>query len=214
VISKVDVRDAAGVRKAMAEGIAELGHLDIVVANAGISPLGNPDVQAFQDSVDVDLVGVINVIGSSLAHVAAGASLIATGSAAAFMPNTVDNGGPGGAGYGFAKRTLSLYMHELARELAPHSIRANVVHPTNCNTGMLNSDPMYQIFRPDLEHPTREDAMIAFPAMQALPIPYVEPSDISNAVLFLASDDSRYVTGIQLRVDAGAYLKIAEPFRI
>lgn len=216
IVSKTDVRDAAGIRKAIADGVSQLGHLDIVVANAGISPLDNPDVQSFQDSVEVDLVGVINVMGGALPHIKAGASLIATGSVAAFLPGSVDNPatGPGGAGYGFAKRTLSLYMQELARQLAPQSIRVNVVHPTNCNTGMLNSDPMYRVFRPDLEHPTREDALVAFPAMQALPVPYIEPIDISNAVLFLASDDSRYVTGIQLRVDAGAYLNVAEPFRI
>ncbi len=81
-------------------------------------------------------------------------------------------------------------------------IRVNVVHPTNCNTDMLHSQPMYDSFRPDLENPTREDAMLAFPVQQAMPIPYVEPRDISNAVLFLASDESRYVTGMQLRVDA------------
>ncbi|MCW2621120.1 MAG: short-chain dehydorgenase/reductase [Frankiales bacterium] len=216
IVSRVDVRDAAGIRQAMADGVAELGHLDIVVANAGISPLDNPDVQSFQDAIEVDLVGVINVMGASLAHVKAGASLIATGSVAAFLPGSVDNpaAGPGGAGYGFAKRTLALYIHELARQLAPQSIRANVVHPTNCNTGMLNSDPMYRVFRPDLEHPTREDALEAFPAMQALPVPYIEPNDISNAVVFLASDDARYVTGLQFRVDAGAYLNVAEPFRI
>ncbi|WP_029431772.1 SDR family oxidoreductase, partial [Blastococcus sp. URHD0036] len=107
----------------------------------------------------------------------------------------------------YAKLQLSEFMHEIARNVAPRMIRANVVHPTNCNTNMLNSAPMYRAFRPDLENPTREDALLAFPAQQLLPIPYVEPIDISNAVLFLASDESRYVTGLQLRVDAGSYLK-------
>jgi NAD(P)-dependent dehydrogenase (short-subunit alcohol dehydrogenase family) len=74
-------------------------------------------------------------------------------------------------------------------------------------TDMLFSEPMYQSFRPDLEHPTRQDAELAFGVQQGMPIPWVEPSDISNAVLFLASDESRYVTGLQLRVDAGGYLK-------
>jgi NAD(P)-dependent dehydrogenase (short-subunit alcohol dehydrogenase family) len=72
---------------------------------------------------------------------------------------------------------------------------------------MLNSAPMYRQFRPDLESPTRDDALLAFPVMQAMPTPYVEPSDISNAVCFLASDESRYVTGLQFKVDAGAMLK-------
>jgi NAD(P)-dependent dehydrogenase (short-subunit alcohol dehydrogenase family) len=106
-----------------------------------------------------------------------------------------------------AKKMLSEYVHELARNLAPLKIRANVIHPTNCNTDMLHSDPMYRSFRPDLDNPTRQDAELAFPVQQAMPIPYIEPADISNAVLFLASDESRYITGMQLRVDAGGYLK-------
>jgi NAD(P)-dependent dehydrogenase (short-subunit alcohol dehydrogenase family) len=106
-----------------------------------------------------------------------------------------------------AKILLSNYVHDLARNVAPRKIRANVVHPTNCNTDMLQSDPMYRSFRPDLEYPTRQDAELAFPVQQAMPIPYVEPVDISNAVLFLASDEARYITGMQLRVDAGGYLK-------
>jgi len=106
-------------------------------------------------------------------------------------------------GYMVANRMLSEYIHELARNLAPRKIRANVVHPANVNTDMLHSEPMYQAFCPDLEHPTRQDAELAFPVQQAMPIPYVEPVDISNAVLFLASDEARYITGMQLRVDAG-----------
>jgi NAD(P)-dependent dehydrogenase (short-subunit alcohol dehydrogenase family) len=114
---------------------------------------------------------------------------------------------PGGTGYAFAKRALAEYVHELAVNLAPRRIRANAVHPTNVNTPMLQSDPMYRSFRRDLENPTREDAERAFPAMQAMPIPYVEPVDISNAVVFLASDEARYITGVTLPVDAGSLLK-------
>jgi SDR family mycofactocin-dependent oxidoreductase len=214
VTSKTDVRDPAAVRAAMAKGVDALGRLDVVVANAGISPLANPDIQAFQDTVDVNLVGVINVIGASLEHVTTGASLIATGSVAAFMNGGVDTAGPGGAGYGYAKRALAQYINDLALQLAPRSIRANAVHPSNCDTGMLHSDPMYRLFRPDLENPSREDVEGAFLTLQAMPVPFVEPRDVSAAVLWLASDDSRYVTGTQLRVDAGAYLKIQDPYRI
>jgi NAD(P)-dependent dehydrogenase (short-subunit alcohol dehydrogenase family) len=84
----------------------------------------------------------------------------------------------------------------------------NAIHPTNCNTDMLHSPPMYRAFRPDLQNPTREEAEVVFPMIQGFPIPYVEPEDISEAVLFLASDAARYVTGQQLRVDAGGFLKI------
>ena len=92
--------------------------------------------------------------------------------------------------------------------LAPEQIRVNAIHPTNCNTDMLHSPPMYRAFRPDLQNPTREDAELVFPVIQGMPIPYVEPEDISEAVLFLASDAARYVTGQQLRVDAGGFLKV------
>jgi NAD(P)-dependent dehydrogenase (short-subunit alcohol dehydrogenase family) len=66
---------------------------------------------------------------------------------------------------------------------------------------------MYKVFRPDLEEPTREDAEASFPAMQAMPVPYIEPEDVSAAVVFLASDDARFITGSQLRIDAGGYVK-------
>ena len=98
-------------------------------------------------------------------------------------------------------------MHDLALALGPRSIRVNAVHPTNCDTDMLQSDPMYRVFRPDLENPGRADVLDAFAGMQAMPIPYIEPLDVSNAVLFLASDEARYVTGLQMKVDAGATLR-------
>jgi NAD(P)-dependent dehydrogenase (short-subunit alcohol dehydrogenase family) len=81
------------------------------------------------------------------------------------------------------------------------------VHPTNVNTDMLHNEGMYSVFRPDLKEPTREDAEPAFPAMQAMPVPYIEPQDVSNAIVFLAGEDSRYITGTQLRIDAGGYVK-------
>ncbi|SHN18458.1 mycofactocin-coupled SDR family oxidoreductase [Cryptosporangium aurantiacum] len=209
VTRQADVRERSALAAAVDAGVAELGRLDIVVANAGICPLG-PDVppQGFLDAVSVDLVGVINAVDVALRHLTAGASIIATGSVAGLLPGSVDNpaNGPGGAGYGHAKRGVARFVHDLALQLAPHSIRVNAVHPTNVNTDMLNSAPMYKIFRPDLENPTREDAVPAFGAMQPMPIGFVEPQDISNAVLFLASDEARYVTGLQLKVDAGALL--------
>jgi NAD(P)-dependent dehydrogenase (short-subunit alcohol dehydrogenase family) len=101
---------------------------------------------------------------------------------------------------------VARFVHDLALQLAPHSIRVNAVHPTNVDTDMLQNEPMYRVFRPDLDHPTRQDAEVTFGALQPMPIPYVEAIDISNAVLYLASDESRYVTGLQLKVDAGAML--------
>lgn len=211
--AEVDVRDRAAVSRELANGVAEFGKLDVVVANAGICPLGvNLPIQVFVDAFDVDFVGVVNTVHAALPYLKSGASTITTGSVAGLIASKMPPGaagpqGPGGAGYSYAKQLVDSYTLQLAGQLAPQSIRANAVHPTNCNTSMLNSDPMYRQFRPDLDKPTRDDALLAFPAMQAMPTPYVEPSDISNAVCFLASDESRYVTGLQLKVDAGAMLK-------
>jgi SDR family mycofactocin-dependent oxidoreductase len=211
VAVKADVREPEQLRAAVKQGLDRLGRLDIVVANAGILPSG-PDkgAMAFVDAVQVDFVGVLNTIEATLPNLPDGASIIVTGSTAALMPNTTDNPamGPGGAGYGFAKQALVPLVEQLALHLSSRFIRVNAVHPTNCNTHLLHHDNLYQLFRPDLEHPTREDVEPAFTAFQAMPIPYVEPEDIANLVVFLASDESRYITGHQIRVDAGSLLKI------
>ncbi|MDL9938089.1 mycofactocin-coupled SDR family oxidoreductase [Gordonia sp. ABSL1-1] len=208
VTAVADVREPQQLRDAIAEGVAELGGLHIVVANAGICPLGTEVVRkAFIDAVDVDLVGVINTVSAAYPHLSAGASIIATGSVAALMKGSgTDVLGPGGFGYSHSKRAVANYVHDLASALAGDSIRVNCIHPTNCNTDMLHSDPMYHVFRPDLEAPTREDTVEAFKTGQPMGVPWVEPEQISNAVVFLASDDSAFVTGLQLKVDAGAAL--------
>jgi SDR family mycofactocin-dependent oxidoreductase len=209
--AQADVREASQLRAALDDGIAQFGKLDIVVAQAGIAGMkGDPQLQAWIDVINTNLIGTINAIQVALPHLGDGASIIATGSTAALMDvSKNDNPGadPGGTAYLHSKRLLSQYVHNLATELAPMGIRANVIHPTNCNTPMLQSEPMYRAFRPDLEHPTRADAEPVFGVQQAMKIPFIEPEDISNAILWLASDEARYVTGMQMRVDAGGYLK-------
>jgi SDR family mycofactocin-dependent oxidoreductase len=211
VIAQADVREAGQLRTALDSGLAEFGKLDIVVAQAGIAGMkGQPPLQAWCDVMNTNLVGTINAIQVALPHLREGASIITTGSTAALMDVAKkENPGadPGGIAYLYSKRLLSEYVHVLATELAPLGIRANVIHPTNTNTPMLQSEPMYRSFRPDLENPTRADAEPVFGVQQAMKVPYIEPEDISNAVLWLASDEARYVTGMQLRVDAGGYLK-------
>ncbi|MFF0490079.1 mycofactocin-coupled SDR family oxidoreductase [Nocardia sp. NPDC004068] len=211
VTAKADVRKADSLRAALDAGLAEFGRLDIVVAQAGIAGMkGEPQYQAWCDVIDTNLIGTINAIQVALPHLRSGASVIATGSTAAMMDTSkTDQPGRdlGGIAYVHSKRALSAYVHDLATHLAPHGIRLNVVHPTNCNTPMLQSEPMYRSFRPDLEHPTRADAEPVFGVQQAMPISYIEPEDISNAIVYLASEEARYVTGMQLRVDGGGYLK-------
>lgn len=211
VTAQADVREASQLREALERGIAEFGKVDIVVAQAGIAGMkGQPPLQAWVDVINTNLIGTINAINVALPHLKEGAAIVATGSTAALMDthNKPDPGNdPGGMAYVHSKRALSTYVYDLATELAPRGIRANVVHPTNCNTDMLQSEPMYKSFRPDLEHPTQADAEPVFYVQQAMKVPWIEPVDISNAVLWLASDEARYVTGMQVRVDAGGYLK-------
>ncbi|MET0900543.1 MAG: mycofactocin-coupled SDR family oxidoreductase [Mycobacterium sp.] len=208
----VDVRERSAVWKAIADGVEELGGLDIVVANAGICAMGEGQtIQSWSDTIDTDLVGVFNVIQASLPHVNDGGSIIATGSLAALLGSSTTQG-PGGSAYSFAKQIVARYVNDLSIQLAKRSIRVNAIHPTNVSTDMLHNEGMYRVFRPDLKSPTREEAEASFPAMQAMPVPYIEPQDVSNSVVFLASDDSRFVTGMQLRIDAGGFVK-AKPYK-
>ncbi len=209
IATKADVRDRVGLKAAVDAGVAEFGGLHIVCANAGILPIKTHSAQSFIDAMDVDFGGVLNTVAVTLGHLSAGASMILTGSTAGMMPGTLTNPalGPGSVGYGLAKTFIVQYTEVLALQLAPDSIRVNAVHPTNCNTNLLHNEDLYKVFRPDIENPTADDVLPAFHMFQAMPIPYVEPRDISNAVLFFASDEARYITGINLRIDAGSLLK-------
>jgi NAD(P)-dependent dehydrogenase (short-subunit alcohol dehydrogenase family) len=193
----------------MDEGVAEFGHVDVVLANAGICP-GRDDTLCggFVDATDVDLIGAMNTVAVSLPHLQAGASIVVTGSTAGMMKGTTEMmGNTGGVGYSWAKQTVIRYVEVLALQLAPHMIRMNGVHPTNTDTDLLHNVDVYRAFRPDLENPKREDVMDSLPLMQAMPIPFIDPLDVSHLMAFLASDESRYITGMNIRIDAGAMLK-------
>ncbi|MHA7664901.1 mycofactocin-coupled SDR family oxidoreductase [Mycolicibacterium sp. HS_4_1] len=211
VTAHADVREVTQLRTALEAGLSEFGTVDIVLAQAGIAGMkSDVPLQAWIDTINTNLIGTINAIQVCLPHLKEGAAIVATGSTAALMDAHLKmNPGNdiGGFAYMTSKRLLSQYAHDLATELSPRGIRLNVVHPTNVNTAMLQSPPMYKSFRPDLPNPTREDAEPAFGIQQAMKINFVEPEDISNAILWLVSDEARYITGTQLRVDAGGYLK-------
>ncbi len=205
---QADVRDPNAMQRVVAQGIAEFGKLDVVLANAGICAMAaEQPLQAWVDVSGVNFGGVLNTLNAAIPHLKAGASMVVTGSLAALLPSG-PGGAPGGAAYSWSKRSLVTLVHDLALALAPYSIRLNGVHPTNCNTDMLHHEDMYKSFRPDLEHPTKEDAIVAFPSLMAMPTPWVEPGDISQVMVFLASDESRWITGQFIACDAGGHLKI------
>jgi SDR family mycofactocin-dependent oxidoreductase len=209
VAAQADVRDYGALREALDEGVAQLGRLDIVSANAGIfsfGPLGEMDETTWQDVIDTDLTGVWHAAKAAIPHLRAGrrgGSMILTSSTAGLM--AIPNSGH----YVAAKHGVVGLMRTLALELAPDMIRVNSIHPTGVDTDMVHNAAMYSLFAPDLPEDQRTKQTMAprFQALDVLPIPWVEPADISNAVLFLASDEARYITGITLPVDAGATLK-------
>jgi (+)-trans-carveol dehydrogenase len=206
VATQADVRDAGALKNAVDSGVAELGSLDIVCANAGIFSFSESglDQQAWQDMIDINLTGVWNTTSAAVPHLmdgGRGGSMILTSSTAGLK------GFPNFAHYVAAKHGVVGLMRTLALELAPHSIRVNSVHPTSVDTDMIQNDATYRLFAPDIENPTREQVAERFGEMNALPINWVEPRDISNAVLFLASDEARYITGVTLPVDAGFMVK-------
>lgn len=213
VAQQADVRERAELREVLESALAQLGRLDIVVANAGIMPMrpAPADAQDFIDATDVDLIGVMNTVAVSHGKMSDHGSIILTGSTAGMITGATAHPsfGPGGAGYQWSKQLLQQYTEQMALHLAPRFITVNCLHPTNCNTDLLHNKEMYKVFRPDLENPAREDAELTFSMFHAIPIPYIEPSDVANLAVFLASNDARYVTGQQIRVDAGALLKWA-----
>jgi (+)-trans-carveol dehydrogenase len=204
VARQADVRDSAALKAAVDQGVAELGRLDIVCANAGIfSPAMAADMaeDVWQDMIDINLTGVWRTCKASIPHLGSGASIVITSSTAGIK------GFPGFSHYVSAKHGVVGLMRTLAHELGPQGIRVNSVHPTGVDTDMIQNDTMYKMFVPDKENPTREDAAPVFQSLNILPVPWVEVRDISNAVLFLASDEARYITGVSLPIDAGATQK-------
>ena len=208
VATKADVRDYPALKAAVDDGVAQLGRLDIVSANAGIgtSPVKawELDDATWQTMLDINLTGVWHAAKAAIPHLIEGGnggSIILTSSAAGLQ------GYENIAHYVSAKHGVVGLMRTLALELAPYMIRVNSIHPTQVDTDMIQNEATYRLFRPDLERPTKEDFASASQSVNALPIPWVEPVDISNAVLFLASDEGRYITGVTLPVDAGTVIK-------
>ena len=205
---EADVRDLGALHRVVEEGISEFGHIDVVCANAGIGTISSAldmDEQTWDEMIDINLTGVWKTIKAAIPPMierGQGGSIIITSSVAGLF------GFPNLAHYSAAKHGVIGIMRVLAQELAPHMIRINTVNPTTVNTPMIMSDAFIRLVRPDLENPVAADMGEAFRGLNCLPIPWVEPVDISNAVLWLASDEARYVTGVALPVDAGFCQKV------
>lgn len=198
-----DTRDLAVLQSLVSDAVDEFGGIDIVVANAGITsfaPSWELTEQQWQDVIDINLTGVWKTAKAAIPSMIdrdRGGSIILTSSVAGLVAygNL--------AHYTAAKHGVTGLMRALSLELAPHNIRVNSVHPTTVNTPMLNNPAIYNLFFPHIENATQEDAEAGFIHMNGLKVPWVEPIDVSNAVVHLASDETRYVTGTTQVIDAG-----------
>lgn len=208
VAERADARDYAAVEAVLAKGMAEFGRVDVVVANAGIccgaGPFWEISLQQWKDTVDTDLTGVWHTVR------AATPALIEGGRGGAIIMIT-----SAGATKGFqnithyvaAKTALVGMLKPMAAELGPHFIRVNALSPTNVNTAIYMTETNKRLFLPDNPAPTDEEYEMASRPQHVIPIGWMEPRDTSAALRFLASDDARYVTGLEMRVDAGVVLR-------
>jgi len=208
VTAEVDVRDFAAIKAAVDSGVEQLGKLDIIVANAGIGNGGDvlheTSDQDWDEMMDINLTGVWKSVKAAVPHIIAGGnggSIVLTSSVGGLKAY------PHCGNYIAAKHGVVGLMRTFAVELGQHMIRVNTVHPTHVSTPMLHNEGTFKMFRPDLENPGPDDMAPICQLFHTLPIPWVDAVDISNAVLFLASDEARYVTGVTLPVDAGSCLK-------
>lgn len=205
VTSTADVRDIGALTKAADESVAALGRLDVVVANAGIFTFGDETHKvpedSWQDLMDINLTGVWHTYKASAEHLiasGAGGSVIIISSLAGFK------GIANVAAYTATKHAIVGLMKVLANELGPHGIRVNTIHPNSIDTPMVKNTATYKLFRPDLDDPKAEDAEPAFAGLNPFGKAWIEPIHVSNAVAWLASDQSYYVSGGQIPVDGGA----------
>jgi (+)-trans-carveol dehydrogenase len=204
VAAEADVRDYAALRHEIEQGVASLGQLDIVVVNAGIctfDTLAEMSEETWQNVIDINLTGAWHTVKAAIPHLHDGGSIVLISSVGGLK------GLPVAGHYVAAKHGLVGLMRSLAHELGPRRIRVNSVHPTQVETDMLLNETTYRTFRPDLADPGVEDFKPVSEAGMLLPTPWVQAADVSAAVLFLASDESRFVTGVALPVDAGAVAK-------
>jgi SDR family mycofactocin-dependent oxidoreductase len=207
IAREADVRSTADMEEAVQAGMSAFGKIDVVCANAGINTYGRAwelTDQQWQDVLDVNLTGVWRTTKAAIPQMierGEGGSIIITASGVTFR--AFENMGS----YTAAKTGLLGLSRILARELGPHHIRVNTLHPCTVPTGMIENDATAELFNPGGTFNTAEERLAVMAErlvhLQLLPIPWVETSDLSLAVVYLASDESRFVTATEFRVDGG-----------
>lgn len=200
VAENCDVRDVENMKSVVEKGVAELGRLDIVSANAGVDIVGPWDTmtpEIVRTTLDINLIGVWNTVMASVPHILTGGrggSIILTSSANGLKA------GPWNMAYNMSKYGVTGMAKSFAQELAKHNIRVNSVHPGGVDT------PMAQGIM-NVEESGFTKGMEANPDLVGMLtqwLPGMMPArEISNAILFLASDESAWVTGHALAVDGG-----------
>lgn len=197
-----DTRDPDAMRSFVAATLEAFGRIDVFVANAGIAafgPLESMPDDMWYDVVDVNLSGVSHSIRAVVPHMVdrGVGRIVATASIVG------REGGPNNANYAAAKWGVIGFVKSLAIELAPYGVTVNALSPMSVSTDMCHNDKTYTLFRPDLDTPTTEDVIDTFAGLNPMGIPWLELQDSTAGVMFLASDDARYITGASLDIAAG-----------
>jgi SDR family mycofactocin-dependent oxidoreductase len=199
---QADVRVFDEVKAATDRAVEEFGKIDILIANAGVmrmNPIQDLTPDQWRDVVDTDLTGVYHAMHAVAPHLIRNnyGRIVATAS-------TLARGAAGNsAAYVAAKWGVVGLVKSVAQDLAPWNVTVNAVAPTSVSTHMIHNDDLYGFFRPDLEHPTMEDVREPFKILNVQPVSWLEPEDVSKSVLFLLSEDARYITGSVIDINCG-----------
>ena len=206
-VDVADTRDYEQVKSVFDRGIEQFGRVDIVIPNAGIcsgAKTWEISPEDWREMVDINLNGVFHTVKAAIPTMIAqndGGSIVFIGSTEALK------GAENISSYVASKHGVTGLMTSLARELGRHHIRVNSVNPTCVDTHMINNDFVYGLFRPDLDKPTRDDVLGTFSDTHLLPVPWIAPQDVSNAILYLVTETGRYITATTLVIDAGFIVK-------
>lgn len=207
VVSQADVRDYAQVEAAFQRGLEQLGRVDIIIPNAGICAGGKTweiTTDAWRETLDINLTGAWHVVKAAVPTLISqnqGGSVVFIGSTEALK------GAENMSSYAASKHGITGLMTCLARELGQYNIRVNSVNPTCVDTNMIQNPYVWGLFAPEMDNPTRDDVEDRFAGTHILPVPWMEPIDVSRSILYLVGESGRYITASTLTIDAGFIVK-------